>query len=43
MLQHDVLRLAGALYLFFSELLIEQLADLETDLCILVRIERCDS
>ena len=43
MLKNDILLLQNPGNLVFQELLIEELADLEADLCIFIRIERSDS
>ncbi len=42
MLEDHVFLLCDPLDLLFQELLIKELAHLETDLCILVRVKRCD-
>ena len=43
MLKQYVLLLKNSVYLLFQSVLMEQLLHLETDLCILIGIERCDT
>ena len=43
MLKQEVLNLANVLELFFKLVGIEKIADLETDLCIFIGIERSDT